>query len=132
VTPFELELALQPSPTWTGEYVLNFNEVLARRPTKATSDKVDEGGDGDEDPDQPVFSLVTGKYRHARRFGGERLLRAPWLFSVFNRGSGDDSSAPGLESSSSAVVLRDQDGTVAILKDSAAGNVLPLFRIRIH
>ena len=22
------------------------------------------------DPDQPVFSLVTGKYRHAKRYGG--------------------------------------------------------------
>ena len=23
-----------------------------------------------EDPDQPVFSLVSGKYRHAKRYGG--------------------------------------------------------------
>jgi hypothetical protein len=50
----------------------------------------------------------------------------------FNRDAGDDPSAPGLESSTSAVVLRDQDGTVAILKDSAAGNVLPLFPMQIH
>lgn len=29
----------------------------------------DEGDD--EDPDQPIFSLVTGKYRHARRYEGK-------------------------------------------------------------
>jgi hypothetical protein len=40
----------------------------------------------------------------------------------FNRAAGNDPSAPGLESSSSAVLLRDQDRTVAILKDSATGN----------
>jgi diphthamide biosynthesis protein 2 len=62
---------------WTGEYVLDFNEVLARRPCKPSSNKGDEGEDEDEDPDRPVFSLVTGKYRHARRYGGERLSHAP-------------------------------------------------------
>jgi hypothetical protein len=80
VTPMELELALQPSPTWIGNYVLDFNEVLARGPSKPSSDKGDENED--EDPDRPIFSLVTGKYRHAKRYGGERLWRAFWLFSV--------------------------------------------------
>ena len=26
-----------------------------------------------EDPDQPVFSLVSGKYRHAKRYGGKSI-----------------------------------------------------------
>lgn len=31
----------------------------------------DDVGDRDPDPDSPMFSLVTGKYRHAKRFGGK-------------------------------------------------------------
>ena len=68
VTPFELQLALQPSRTWTGEYVLDFDEVLTRGAPKPSSSE-------DDDADSPVFSLVTGKYRHAKRYGGERLSR---------------------------------------------------------
>ncbi len=66
VTPFELQLALRPSPTWTGEYVLNFDEVLARGTSKPSSDQDEDG-----DPDRPVFSLITGRYRHAKLYGGE-------------------------------------------------------------
>jgi|SRR5712671_6783647 len=66
VTPFELQLALQPSPTWTGEYVLDFDEVLTRGSPRPSPD-VEEGED---DPDRPIFSLVTGRYRHAKRYGG--------------------------------------------------------------
>jgi diphthamide biosynthesis protein 2 len=122
VTPFELQLALQPSPTWTGEYVLDFDEVLTRGPPKSSSDDVDE----DDDPDRPVFSLVTGKYRHAKRYGGERLSSTCSLFSW--KTVTEDDPTPALASSSSAVTLRDQDGTVAILKDSAAGNAYALSR----
>lgn len=28
----------------------------------------------EEDLDQPIFSLVTGKYRHTKRYGGVYLL----------------------------------------------------------
>jgi diphthamide biosynthesis protein 2 len=70
VTPFELQLALQPSPTWTGEYVLDFDQVLARREEPPPQQHSHDEGD----PDRPVFSLVTGKYRHAKRYGGEWLL----------------------------------------------------------
>ncbi|KAH9016449.1 diphthamide biosynthesis protein [Lactarius pseudohatsudake] len=101
VTPFELQLALQPSPTWTGEYVLDFDQVLAREPPKHLLDDEDEDGD----PDRPVFSLVTGKYRHAKRYG-------------------EDDPTPAQESTSSALILRDQDGTVTTLRDSAAGEFL--------
>ncbi|KAI0248536.1 diphthamide biosynthesis protein [Lactifluus subvellereus] len=104
VTPFELQLALQRSPTWTGEYVLDFGEVLTRGAPKPSS------FEDDDDPDSPVFSLITGKYRHAKRYGGERLAQ-------------DDPTPPPV-SSSSAVTLRDQGGTVAILRDSAAGEFL--------
>ncbi|KAH9051627.1 diphthamide biosynthesis protein [Lactarius deliciosus] len=98
VTPFELQLALQPSPTWTGEYVLDFDQVLAREPPKHDEDE-------DGDPDRPAFSLVTGKYRHAKRYG-------------------EDDPTPAQGSTSSALILRDQDGTVTTLRDSAAGEFL--------
>ncbi|KAI9439278.1 diphthamide biosynthesis protein [Lactarius indigo] len=101
VTPFELQLALQPSPTWTGEYMLDFDRVLAREPSKRSSDDEDEDGD----PDRPVFSLITGKYRHAKRYG-------------------EDDPTPAQETTSSALILRDQDGTVTTLRDSAAGEFL--------
>ncbi|KAH9161619.1 diphthamide biosynthesis protein [Lactarius sanguifluus] len=101
VTPFELQLALRPSPTWTGEYVLDFDQVLAREQPKHSSDDEDEDGD----PDRPAFSLVTGKYRHAKRYG-------------------EDDPTPAQESTSSALILRDQDGTVTTLRDSAAGEFL--------
>jgi len=69
VTPFELQLALQPSPMWTGEYVLDFDEVLTRVPPAPSLDNDEEA-----DPDRPVFSLVTGRYRHAKRYGGWAAL----------------------------------------------------------
>jgi len=100
VTPFELQLALQPSPTWTGEYMLDFDDVLARGASKPSSDQDEEG-----DPDRPVFSLITGRYRHAKRYGENDRLPAPPL-------------------SSSALVLRDQDRTIATLKDTAGGEFL--------
>lgn len=29
ITPYELELALQSEPTWSGKYVFDFEEILA-------------------------------------------------------------------------------------------------------
>jgi len=103
VTPFELQLALQPAPTWTGEYVLDFEQVLARRepPQHEDGEDVEDG-----DIDRPAFSLVTGKYRHAKRYGV------------------DEPKPAQKPSSSSAVILRDQNGTVSTLRDSAAGEFL--------
>lgn len=70
MTPFELQLALQASPMWTGEYMLDFDEVLTRGPLMTSPDDDEEA-----DLDRPVFSLVTGRYRHAKRYGGESLPR---------------------------------------------------------
>ncbi|KAL7415443.1 putative diphthamide synthesis protein-domain-containing protein [Mrakia frigida] len=95
ITPFELELALQPSPEWTGDYVLDFTRLLeivateeesdhaepeltevedASLPPKATETSSPTGDLPEEfdmeDPlNQPVFSTVTGTYRHPKRFG---------------------------------------------------------------
>ena len=53
---------------WTGEYVLDFDEVFTRAPPVPSPDDDEEA-----DSDRPVFSLVTGTYRHAKRYGGEKL-----------------------------------------------------------
>lgn len=60
-----------------------------------------EGVDSDEDGQQPEFSLVTGQYRKAKRFGGV--------------------ASSASDEGPSAVVLRNNEGTVSVLRDSAAG-----------
>ncbi|KAA1470859.1 diphthamide biosynthesis protein [Dentipellis sp. KUC8613] len=112
VTPFELQIALRPEPVWTGEYVLDFDKLLARgagldsNANGSGNGNEDADEDEDEDPDRPMFSLVTGTYRHAKRYGDP-----------------EDSTAAAVNGSMD-VVLRNQDGTVATLKDSAAGAFL--------
>jgi diphthamide biosynthesis protein 2 len=85
VTPYELEIALGiDGTTWGRRYVLDFDELLAKerkeqnecqffyipwRPLLELREIVANGEDKDDD--RPAFSLVTGKYRQARRFGGE-------------------------------------------------------------
>ncbi|KAG6805844.1 hypothetical protein H0H92_013774, partial [Tricholoma furcatifolium] len=80
VTPFELEVALQSTPNWTGRYVLDFERLLEDASQDEPEDgstwasAPEEGGEGesdeeDQDPDRPVFSLVTGTYRKAKRYG---------------------------------------------------------------
>ncbi|KAI0065169.1 diphthamide biosynthesis protein [Artomyces pyxidatus] len=105
VTPYELEIALRPEPIWTGEYILDFEKLLART---SFTDSVDAE---ERDLDEPTFSLVTGQYRHSRRYGGL---------------SADDASNPeSLQGpNSSAVVPRNHDSTVATLRNSAAGEYL--------
>ncbi|KAG6372073.1 putative diphthamide synthesis protein-domain-containing protein [Boletus reticuloceps] len=98
ITPYELEVALQAEGTWSGRYVLDFGRLLAEYGSR--NDTLNE--QEDRDPDQPTFSLITGKYRHARRFG------APGL-------SDGDTSSPD------TLVLRNQDGTMTVLPGSAAG-----------
>ena len=46
--------------------MLDFDEVLSHGPSNPSLDK-----DEEDDPDRPMFSLITGGYRHAKRYGGE-------------------------------------------------------------
>ncbi|KAG5643986.1 hypothetical protein DXG03_009276 [Asterophora parasitica] len=129
VTPFELEIALQPAPSWSGRYVLDFERLLTENarddaaepdstsslPSPTTELKGERGGE-EEDHDQPVFSLVTGTYRHAKRYGV---------------GAGDSEiNGTGAEGDS-AVVLRNQDDSVAKLADSAAGAAFSISLTRL-
>ncbi len=90
--------------------MLDFDRLLANGAVQGNAEDEVGGahGEEDEDPDRPMFSLVTGTYRHAKRYGDK------------------EDSAAALNGSTD-VILRNQDGTVATLKDSAAGTRNTLF-----
>jgi hypothetical protein len=62
--------------------MLNFDDVLAHGPSNPSLVKDEEG-----DPDRPIFSLISGRYRHAKRFGGELVqhLFPPFLGPKYYR-----------------------------------------------
>jgi len=105
-----LEVALGVGRGWTGEYVLDFEKVLVE---SAYMDERNGSSNSDEDEDgkeRPVFSLLTGTYRHPKRYG-DGDAHQPQIE--------DPSSKP----SSSAIILRNQDSAV-VQSDSAAGQFL--------
>jgi len=119
ITPYELEVALKQEISWTGRYVLDFDQVMEEgnkqdvdesrnHNSQVKMDDEDTEGDAQQDFDEPQFSLVTGKYRHAKRYvtGIDTVTR----------------SVPRLAGSDS-VVLRNQDSAVSKLDDSAAGMI---------
>lgn len=109
VTPYELEVALQAEQSWTGRYVLDFEKLLSEhagvQPEEA--EKSDDDNEEENDPDRPVFSLIRGTYRHAKRYGGDSIAEI--------RNTKDPSAA---------IVLRNQDRALSTLEDSAAGQFL--------
>jgi len=124
ITPYELEVALRQEISWTGRYVLDFGQVLEEGKVnkqdvdeirnnnhfQAKVDDKDTEGDAQQDFDKPQFSLVTGRYRHAKRYvtGIDTVTQ----------------SVPNLAGSDS-VVLRNQDSAVSKLDDSATGMMGP-------
>lgn len=106
VTPYELEVAMQAEQSWTGRYVLDFGRLLAdASEERATPGKDEREGDDESDPDRPMFSLITGTYRHAKRYDGS------------------EQDVQSLVEGTTAMVLRNQEGQVAKI-DSAAGQFL--------
>ncbi|TFK25842.1 diphthamide biosynthesis protein [Coprinopsis marcescibilis] len=107
ITPFELSVALSADPSWTGRYVLDFSQLLGEleQPDSETGNK-DENGE-EEDPDRPMFSLVTGTYRHAKRYGGL-----------------DSSTTTTTNGDSTSLVVRSKEDALATLQDSAAAQFL--------
>jgi len=72
VTPFELELALT-SKAWTGQYILDFGELLASSRFGQDEDKANEENEqnlegNENDEEAPVYSATTGKYRHPKKY----------------------------------------------------------------
>ncbi|KAF5349993.1 hypothetical protein D9756_009221 [Leucocoprinus leucothites] len=111
VTPFELSVALRSGGVeWTGRYELDFVRVIGEG--DVTGEDVgaerEEGGEEgeEEDLDQPQFSLITGKYRHARRYGASQPQPNP------------------ISNDTSSLIARNQDSTVSRLENSAAAHFL--------
>ncbi|KAJ4493661.1 putative diphthamide synthesis protein-domain-containing protein [Lentinula edodes] len=107
ITPYELEVALQDEQSWTGKYILDFEKLLAEY-GQGDKTEIVERNDEDKDEDAPVFSLVTGKYRHAKQFGPISSETNPMV-------------SP---SSSAALIQRNQDNALSLLSDSAAAQFL--------
>ena len=81
-------------------------EWRSRAPRRAGAQRFLAGTaeDADEDADRPVFSLVSGTYRTAKRYG-----------------AGAEAAAAVEEgASSAAVILRNQENALSVLPDSAA------------
>ncbi|KAG9050229.1 Diphthamide biosynthesis protein 2 [Tulasnella sp. UAMH 9824] len=106
ITPFELEIALSDEPVWTGKYLLDFQQVLAEAGSEVTQGGDSAPGDEGSDPDRPMFSLATGKYRSAKRYGGTK---------------GEDALATG---NTNSLAIRNQESTVATFMGSAGGEFL--------
>ncbi|KAI0338690.1 diphthamide biosynthesis protein [Trametopsis cervina] len=108
VTPFELEISLQPTPTWTGRYELDFAKVALEtedRPSQRDANSTEDSTE--EDEDRPTFSLVTGAYRQAKKYG----------LAI-------EQSEETIDSDPLAIVLRNRNTAVSVLPDSAAAEFL--------
>ncbi|GAA5899126.1 hypothetical protein JCM8208_003010 [Rhodotorula glutinis] len=116
VTPFELELALT-GKAWTGDYLLDFAALLesstfgqdAGTVGSGASEGERESGEGDEEDDgeRPVFSAVTGTYRHPKRYTNKAFA-----------------DADALTSAASALSIRDTSSAVSRVLGSAAGEYM--------
>jgi diphthamide biosynthesis protein 2 len=111
-----------PEPEWTGRYVLDFGTVIAEQAHTTTGVKDENGDDGadddEEDPDRPQFSLITGKYRQAKRYGGKRVDdRVGLLILMYVTASEKGKAIDGM---STDLIIRNQENALA-LADSAAG-----------
>ncbi|KAG8695187.1 Diphthamide biosynthesis protein 2 [Ceratobasidium sp. 395] len=104
ITPFELEIALGEDRSWTGEYVLDFDRILKGRESQGAVIPEKELN-SEDDPDRPAFSLITGTYRHAKRYGDPR-----------------DSAVT--DPSESAVTLRNNEGALSRVSASVASDFL--------
>ncbi|KAJ3522799.1 hypothetical protein NMY22_g11733 [Coprinellus aureogranulatus] len=116
VTPYELEVALGVGGrSWDGRYILEFDQILRESGSISAVDEEkvgeeDEGQLSDQDPDQPVFSLVTGKYRHAKRYGDSATPTTTQTVDA------------GVDASS--LVVRNQEDALVALPGSAAAQFL--------
>lgn len=66
ITPYELNLALQPIPMWTGKWLISLQAVLDNMKLEEDEYQDDDDEtkeDAEEiDEDAPVFDTITGKY----------------------------------------------------------------------
>jgi diphthamide biosynthesis protein 2 len=80
---------------WDGRYLLEFEKVLGEIALETGSEDADQN-------DEPEFSLITGKYRQVKKYG-------------------EPKSTSQIGGEESALVRRNQEGTIAKSMVSAAG-----------
>ncbi|TIB70303.1 diphthamide biosynthesis protein [Wallemia mellicola] len=102
ITPFELEMALDTDRIWTGEYVLDFSQLLDPS-SKYSLEAHSEGGN---DQDEPIFSASTGKFIKHRKFNKDNEMDVP--------------IAEGVD----ALTLRTTENALQVMNNSAAGAYL--------
>lgn len=105
ITPFELFLALNDEPIWPGNYILDFEHVIEMQKSDDNGQEL-EDGDKDKDPDRPMFSLTTGKYRYVKKYETEDATP----------------TSPG--ESSSELIIRNTDTALTNLASNAGVNFL--------
>ncbi|QRV79416.1 diphthamide biosynthesis protein [Ceratobasidium sp. AG-Ba] len=104
ITPFELEVALGQDRSWTGEYILDFDHILKNQGNQEQEIQERDPNEDEDDPDRPSFSLITGTYRHAKRYGD---LRGNYILTP-----------------NAFISLRNNEGTLSQVSTSAAGEFL--------
>ncbi|CAG8474560.1 7059_t:CDS:10 [Ambispora gerdemannii] len=125
VTPFELEIALDSSKPWTGEYVTDFQQLLlgiTKDKSEENSESIRLGKEEDQsnDDDVPHYSLVTGQLKKGRKY------------AIDQKNGGDE--AIDSTTSDTDIILRDKNtqltSTATVLKNSAAAEFLNLRSFR--
>ncbi|KAJ3084854.1 Diphthamide biosynthesis protein 2 [Rhizoclosmatium hyalinum] len=71
VTPYELELALVANKEWTGAYETDLAKLAERIGIEAAQEEARAVG-GEDDDDEPHFSLVTGAYKQRKNYSAEQ------------------------------------------------------------
>ncbi|CAR26593.1 ZYRO0B13442p [Zygosaccharomyces rouxii] len=109
ITPYELTLALNEEVTWTGNWVVDFKQVLndIGKQIEQSDTNADSNGGVDSDEDKPEFDLVTGKSVSTSR--PLRQLRHLELEAADGSSNNDSST-----SSSQGLTQRSTNGGVII------------------
>ncbi|CAG8603074.1 10714_t:CDS:10 [Paraglomus occultum] len=117
VTPFELEIALDRSKEWTGEYITDFQQLLSV-PHSETNDELQEEL---LDDDEPHYSLVTGELRQGRRYDTQNHECAYSAKNIAFWYTTLLMNKITVSSESTTMVLRNEDTSVSTVLTSAAG-----------
>ncbi|GJJ15180.1 hypothetical protein Clacol_009456 [Clathrus columnatus] len=110
ITPFELYLALNGEPIWPGNYILDFEQVMRLQKEVATHSEQNTV----DDPDRPMFSLATGKYRYVKKYETDHFKE-----------SESTAGQVGFSSSSSSdLILRNTDTALTNLASNVGADFL--------
>ncbi|RHZ72159.1 hypothetical protein Glove_245g24 [Diversispora epigaea] len=111
VTPFELEIALDSSKQWTGEYILEFRQLLLSS-EEIKKNEINHDYDGGDDNDEPHYSLISGELKKGRKY------------AIIKNNEDNKDNKDGVTD----LTLRDKNTSVSTVLNSAAGEFLNSIR----